>query len=147
MQCLPPRPSLARCTYLRYRKYRVGKVHGDVSESCIRARERERERETGARANTGVVGTRGRRGSKRLRCFQNILLRFLRLAPAVGPLKGRIRVHRLPPPPFISLSSGPRPPVPLSSLSRVPSYSPLSEYSVIPSSLLLSRISLLRIFP
>jgi len=127
----PSLPRTPRCTYFRYGKYGVGEVHGDVRrERVLPARGRERERERERRGNgrergitmgartSGLAGLRERgserkgerESSERLRCFQNILLRFLRLAPCCRPLKGRIRVRRLPPPslsrcpPALSLS-------------------------------------------
>lgn len=57
----------------------MGEFHGDVSGSCT-----YESGITEAAGGRGSWGLWGGWGSERLRCFQNILLRFLRLAPAVG---------------------------------------------------------------
>lgn len=130
----PPSPRFSsRYTYSRYGKYRVGEFHGDVSGSCTY--ESGITEATGGRASRGLGSGWG---SERLRCFQNILLRFLRLAPAVGLSKDEFEfavfLFALYPVVLRSLA------LPLSSTSLSLSLSfrtLLSKHSVIPSSPLL----------
>lgn len=118
----PPPPSLllsSRCTYSRYGKYRVGEFHGNVSgrytyESGI-------TEAAGGRASWGV----GERvGQRKTSLFPEHFTPFPPAGACCRPLKGRIRVRRLPPRSLFRCPPVPRPRPPPS-----PPPSPLIPFS------------------
>lgn len=102
--CNPPPPLSSRCTYSRYGKYRVGEFHGDVSGSCTY--ESGITEAAGGRTSWGL----GRVGQRKTSLFPEHFTPFPPAGACCRPLKGRIRVRRLPPRSLSRCPPVPRPP-------------------------------------